>query len=309
MAFCKTLRPGLIQLRVTNLEESVKFHKEIIGLEEVGRTEDGRVMLKAYDEFDHHSVVLKQADESGFDSVAFKVIDNATLEELKDATVAFGYEVEEVPANTDQPGYGKRYATKICTGHRIELYAEVEQAANIPMLHNPDPWGDAFPRGMMAQRFDHLLLYGPNITEAVRYFTEVLGMFVPECCKTAPDTYFAAWLTSGNKAHDIAFVEYEKPNTMHHYAYLLEDWNNIGLAADIIGKNKIPLDIGPTRHAITRGQTIYFWEPSGIRIETYAGGYAAYPDHPQRTWDAEQIGRGLFYYSGDLIPSFLEVVT
>ena len=309
MAFAKTLRPGLIQLKVTNLDESVKFMVDIMGLDVVGKTDDGRVMLKCFDEFDHHSVVLKQADESGFDSVAFKVIDAETLEDLKVKTEEFGYPVDEIPANTDQPGYGKRYGFTICTGHRIELYAEVEQAAKIPMLHNPDPWADEMPRGMQAQRFDHLLLYGPNITEAVRYFTEVLGMFVPEACKTAPDTYFAAWLTGSNKAHDLAFVEYEKPNTMHHFAFLLQDWNNIGLAADIIGKNRIPLDIGPARHAITRGQTIYFWEPSGIRIETYAGGYAAYPDHPQRTWDAEEIGRGLFYYSGELIPSFLEVVT
>jgi catechol 2,3-dioxygenase len=55
--------------------------------------------------------------------------------------------------------------------------------------------------------------------------------------------------------------------------------------------------------------TIYFWEPSGNRIETYAGGYTAYPDNPQRVWDAEALGRGLFYYSGELIDSFLQIVT
>ncbi|MDR1539751.1 MAG: catechol 2,3-dioxygenase, partial [Clostridiales bacterium] len=62
-------------------------------------------------------------------------------------------------------------------------------------------------------------------------------------------------------------------------------------------------------HAITRGLSIYFWEPSGNRIEVYAGGYTAYPDNPQRVWDAAQLGRGLFYYSGELIPSFLEIIT
>ena len=61
--------------------------------------------------------------------------------------------------------------------------------------------------------------------------------------------------------------------------------------------------------AITRGLSIYFWEPSGNRIEVYAGGYTAYPDHPQRVWDSEMLGRGLFYFSGDMIPSFLEIVT
>lgn len=306
MAITKTIRPGLIQMRVTDLKASVEFYQNVLGLDIVGQTSDGRVMLKTYDEFDHHSVVLKQAPESGFDYVAFKVVDAETLEELKAATEAFGYPVDI--STDEQPGYGKRYGFTLCTGHRIELYSEVAQADKIPMLLNPDPWVEP-PRGMGVQRFDHLLLYGPNIGEAIRYFKEVLGMFAPEFCNTPDGKPFACWLTGGNKAHDIAFVEYEKPNTIHHHAFFLEDWNAIGHAADLIGKHRVKRDVGPTRHAITRGQTIYFFEPSGNRIETYAGGYAAYPDNPQREWTVDEIGRGLFYYEGELFPSFLEIVT
>ena len=306
MAICKTIRPGLIQLRVMDLDASVAFYRDRLGLDVVGTTADGRVMLKCFDEFDHHSVVLRKADVSGFDYVAFKVTDAKTLEELKEATEAFGYAVDV--ASDEQPGFGKRYGFRLCTGHRLELYSEVEQAEKIPMLKNPDPWEEP-PRGMRAQRFDHLLLYGPNIEEAERYCKQVLGMYAPEFCNTPDGKRFATWLTGGNKAHDIAFVEYTRPNTIHHHAFYLEDWNAIGNAADIIGKYRIKRDVGPTRHAITRGQTIYVFEPSGNRIETYAGGYAAYPDHPQREWDLDQIGKGLFYYEGELIPSFLEVVT
>ncbi|MBP3891569.1 MAG: catechol 2,3-dioxygenase [Solobacterium sp.] len=306
MAISKTIRPGLIQLRVLDLDETLNFYKTVVGLDEVGRTSDGRVMLKTYDEFDHHSVVLRKADEAGLDYVAFKVVSPEVLEELKVATEEFGYPVKV--AEDEQPGYGKRYAFMLPTGHCIQLYAEVELAADIPMLRNPDPWKEE-PRGMRAQRFDHLLCYGPNIAEAERYFIEVLGMYAPEVCNTEDGKRFATWLTGGNKAHDIAFVEYDKPGKMHHFAFYLQDWNDIGHAADLIGKYRVKRDVGPTRHAITRGQTIYFFEPSGNRIETYAGGYAAYPDNPQRVWDVAEVGRGLFYYEGELIPSFLEVVS
>ena len=248
MALNKTLRPGLIQMRVLDLDQTLDFYTNILGLNEVGRTEDGRVMLKGYDEFDHHSVTLRLADEAGLDYVAFKVDSPETLESLK-------------------------------------------------------------ARGMRAQRFDHCLLYGPNIAEAEKYFTEILGMFAPEVCNTPEGNRFATWLTSGNKAHDIAFVEYEKPGKIHHLAFLLQDWNDIGNAADFIGRYSLKRDVGPTRHAITRGQTIYFWEPSGNRIETYCGGYTAYPDNPVRVWDVSEVGKGLFYYEGELIPSFLQVVT
>ncbi|MDR1021377.1 MAG: catechol 2,3-dioxygenase [Synergistaceae bacterium] len=309
MALNKTLRPGLIQLRVLDLDKTLSFYKDILGLNEVGRTADGRVMLKGYDEFDHHSVTLRLADSAGFDSAAFKVDSHETLEQIRSAAQAFGYAVDEVPPNTDQPGFGKRYGFKLCTGHRLEVYCDVEPARQRPMIKNPDLWGDEPPRGMRVQRLDHFLLFGPGISEAERFCTEVLGMFVPEICNTPDGKRLATWITSSNKPHDLAFVEYPEPGKIHHIGFFLQDWNDVGAAADLIGKNRLKLDIGPTRHAITRGMTIYFWEPSGNRIETYAGGYTAYPDNPQRVWDTDSLGRGLFYYSGELIDSFLQIVT
>lgn len=308
MALNGTLRPGLIQLRVLDLDKTLDFYKNILGLNEVCRTTDGRVCLKAYDEFDHHSVTLRLADEAGFDYAAFKVDSNETLERMKAATEAFGYPVDEVAPNSNQPGFGKRYGFTICTGHRLEIYAEVQQATQRPMTKNPDIWTEP-PRGMRAQRLDHFLLYGPNITEAERFCTEVLGMFVPEICNTPDGSRLASWITSSNKPHDLAFVEYEKPGKIHHVGFYLQDWSDVGNAADWMAVHRLKRDVGPTRHAITRGQTIYFWEPSGNRIEVYAGGYTAYPDNEQRVWDTTELGRGLFYYEGEMIPSFLQIVT
>ena len=124
MAITKTIRPGLIQIRVLDLDETLDFYKNIIGLDEVGRTSDGRVMLKTYDEFDHHSVVLRKADEAGLDYVAFKMVSEEALEQAKLDTEKFGYPVEV--ASDEQPGFGKRYSFKLCTGHTIQLYHEVE---------------------------------------------------------------------------------------------------------------------------------------------------------------------------------------
>lgn len=308
MALNQTMRPGLIQIRVLDLDKTLDFYKNILGLNEVCRTTDGRVCLKGFDEFDHHSVTLRLADTAGVDLVAFKVIDEATLERMKADTEKFGYPVDEVAPNTDQPGFGKRYGFTISTGHRFELYCDVQLANQRPMTQNPDIWTEA-PRGMRAQRLDHFLLYGPNIAEAERYCKEVLGMFAPEVCNTPDGARLAVWLTGSNKPHDLAFVEYDKPGRIHHIGFFLQDWNDVGNAADWMAVHRLKRDVGPTRHAITRGQTIYFWEPSGNRIEVYAGGYTAYPDNPQRVWSSEELGRGLFYYEGEMIPSFLQIVT
>jgi len=308
MAFHGTVRPGLVQLRVLDLDKTLKFYTDILGLDEVGRTSDGRVMLKTYDEFDHHSVVLRKADKAGLDYIGFKVLNAAQLEEIKLKTEKFGYKVSEVAANSEQPGIGRQYKFTICTGHEIHIYCDIELAKDHPQLKNPDIWNKP-PRGMRAVRLDHFLLYGPGIEEAERFMKEVFDMYVPEICNTPDGKRMASWITGNNKPHDLAFVEYPKPNTIHHVGFYLQTWEDILNAADLIAINHLKLDIGPTRHAITRGLTIYFWEPSGNRIETYCGGYTAYPDSPQRVWDADQLGRGLFYFSGEMIPSFLEIVT
>lgn len=308
MALNRVLRLGLAQMRVLNMEESLKFYRDILGFDVVTTTEDGRVCLKSYDEFDHHSLVLREAETAGIDFAGFKVDTQENLEKIKEATEAFGYPVTEIPANTDQPGFGKRYSFMISTGHRFDVYCDVELSEHIPMVHNPDIWVKE-PRGMRAMRLDHLLLYGPNMIEAERFCQEVFGMFVPEVCNDEEGNRVASWITASNKPHDLAFVEYPTPGKIHHIGFLLEDWDAIGNAADIMAINQLRRDVGPTRHAITRGQTIYFWEPSGNRVEVYSGGYTAYPDNPQRRWDFAQLGRGLFYYENEMQPSFLEIVT
>ena len=157
---------------------------------------------------------------------------------------------------------------------------------------------------MGARRFDHALLYGPEIEKVLDFFTKVLDFRCAERVDM-PDGLLAIWLTCGMKAHDIAFVKHPEPGKLHHVSFDLENWQSVGHAADIITRYDISIDIGPTRHGITRGQTIYFFDPSGNRNEVFAGGYTYYPDNPTRTWDETQIGKGIFYYERQLNEAFL----
>jgi catechol 2,3-dioxygenase len=73
--------------------------------------------------------------------------------------------------------------------------------------------------------------------------------------------------------------------------------------------NKVSIDIGPTRHGITRGTTIYAFDRSGNRFETFCGGYDFYPDMKPITWTWEDVGPGIFYHDRKLNDRFLSVVT
>ena len=97
---------------------------------------------------------------------------------------------------------------------------------------------------------------------------------------------------------------------LHHIAFFLDSWHDVLKSADVMAKTKTRIDVAPTRHGITRGETIYFFDPSGNRNETFAGlGYLAQRDRPVTTWTEDQIGSGIFYHTGDLVPSFTEVYT
>ena len=307
MAMTGVLRPGFIQLRVLDIPSSIEHYVDRIGLYKVGEESDGRVYLKARDEFDHHSVVLRKADQAGLDAFAFKVDSDDTLNSFEKRVTAVGIAVDHVPAG-EQPGIGRRIGFQIPSGHRIELYAHADLAEKRPSTLNPDVW-DEQPHGMEARRFDHGLLYGPNIDAVEKFFCDVLDFKVTERVDLPDTGTLAIWLTCSHKAHDIAFVNHPEPGKFHHVAFELENWNDVGRAADIITRYNISIDIGPTRHGITRGQTIYFFDPSGNRCETYCGGLTFYPDNPVRVWDDKHLGKGIFYYERALNDRFLTVLT
>jgi len=83
MSFCGVLRPGHVLLKVMDMEAALFHYKELIGLQETGRDDKGRVYLKGWDEHDHHSVVLAEADAPGMDHMAFKVLNADTLADFE----------------------------------------------------------------------------------------------------------------------------------------------------------------------------------------------------------------------------------
>jgi len=129
MSFTGVLRPGHIQIRVTNLAGAVRHYTEVIGLDEVMRGADGRVYLKAWDEFDHHSVILREAATPGMDFVGFKVANDAALTDLGERVRRFGLAVEEIPAG-EMPATGRRLRFTCPTGHTLEFFADKQQIGN-----------------------------------------------------------------------------------------------------------------------------------------------------------------------------------
>ena len=107
-------------------------------------------------------------------------------------------------------------------------------------------------------------------------------------------------------SHDLAVVQ--GPNGgLHHSAFWLDDWDEVRDAADVLAHHGIQVDVGPTRHGITRGSTIYFFDPLGTRNEVFTGGYWVDPGSEPITWTEAEMGRALFYYDGAVDQRYLTV--
>ncbi len=301
------MRPGHVQIRVLDVEEALVHYRDRLGLIEVNRDDQGRAYLKGWTEVDAFSVVLRPADEPGMDFMGFKVTTPEVLESLKQELVDYGQNVEVIPAG-ELDGCGERVRFDSPTGHYFELFAEKEQTGKWGLAEkNPEAWPEEL-KGMKATRFDHCLLYGDDIDGTVDLLQNVLGFQLAEQVVDG-DFRVAAFLTVSMKAHDVAFVRHEEKGKFHHASFYLDSWESVLRAADLISMHDLSLDIGPTRHGLTHGQTIYFFDPSGNRNEVFAGGDYTYPDHPVVTWDAEQIGKAIFYHDRQLNERFLGVVT
>lgn len=311
------MRIGHVSLKVMDIDAAVKHYENVLGLKTTMKDKEGNVYLKCWDEWDKYSLVLTPSDRAGMNHMAYKVERDAELDELHTKIAAAGIKVNLMPEGT-LPSTGRMLQFNLPSGHEMRLYAMKEYVGTSVGTTNPEPWPDGL-KGAGVHWLDHLLLMcemnpeaGVNtVADNTRFMADVLNFFTTEQVMVGPEGNIqaATWMSCTNTPHDIAFVGAPKSG-LHHIAYYLDSWHDVLKAADVIAKNKVRLDVAPTRHGITRGETIYFFDPSGNRNETFAGlGYLAQRDRPTTTWTEDQLGTGIFYHSGDLVASFVEVYT
>ncbi len=302
------MRPGHVQLRVLDMAEALKHYVDLLGLIEMDRDEHGRVYLKAWTEVDKFSVVLREADEPGMDFMGFKMVDEDSLRQLEQDLLAYGCAIEHVPAG-ELNGCGRRVRFQAPSGHHFELYVDKEYTGKWGVNEiNPEAWPRDL-KGMAAVRFDHCLLYGDELQATNDLFTEVLGFYLAEQVIDAEGKRLAQFLSLSTKAHDVAFIQHAEKGKLHHASFLLESWEDVLRAADLISMTDTSIDIGPTRHGLTHGKTVYFFDPSGNRNEVFCGGDYSYPDHKPVTWMAKDLGKAIFYHDRVLNERFMTVLT
>ncbi|WP_226037524.1 VOC family protein [Aquibacillus saliphilus] len=296
---------GHIALVTPDMKKSLWFFKEVLGLEETEEV-NGTVYLRAWGDFEHHSLSLTPGEKGRVDHIGWKAKRKEDVEGFAQLLVETGTEVNWVEKG-DEAGQGRAIRFKLPSQHSFEIYFEMEKTLadkdSRSILKNQRH--QSWRKGVSPRRIDHVnIATSMNVGEIHQYLSNQLGFKLREYVTDDKGEIAAAWMSVTNLVHDIAISprpDEKTPNRLHHISYWLDDAGDLLRAADILSEEGIKF-IGPGKHGISQAMYIYVIDPgSGCRVELFTGGYLIFePDWEPVKWSAEERAVGNTYW-GDTV--------
>ncbi|KAA9150600.1 catechol 1,2-dioxygenase [Microbacterium lushaniae] len=295
---------GSIDLGVTDLDQSLAFFSDLLGMEVVARTDDGVAYLRGYQELVHHSLVLTQQDEARVNSYSFRVQRPQDVELFRDELEQQDIEVLELPSGHEiGRGTAIRFLTPF-SEHPFEFYYDIDKPLAPEGLRSRLPTSSSRRRGLGARRLDHFNIQTSpgTMNQAERWLQDAMGLKRREYIMMPdhPTTLLASWMSVTSQMHDVALGvnRLEQKAQLHHVAFNLENYHDVLTAADRIRDLDIEWGVGPGKHGVGQAMYLYVHDPgSGHRIELYSGGYHVFdPDWEPVLWELENIPHGMTWY-------------
>ncbi|WP_085990963.1 VOC family protein [Oceanobacillus senegalensis] len=284
---------GHVALVSENLEQSLRFFKDVIGLEETCEV-DGTHYLRAWGDFEHHTLSITAGETSFIDHIGWKARRREDVDTFARLLQDAGAEVRWIEPG-EEVGQGRAIRFELPSGHRFEIYFDMEKPeadANRKSILKNQTY-KSWAKGVSPRRIDHVnLLTSVDNEIIVNYLVEKLGFKLREYFVNPDDKQVASWLSVTNLVHDVAMMSSERckgPNEMHHIAYWLDNAQDLLRAADILSEDELSF-VGPGKHGISQAMFIYVKDPgSGLRLEIFTNGYLIFePDWEPVKWTYEE---------------------
>lgn len=285
---------GHVELYTDKFAESLDFFVNVYGLTESGR-EGKSVYLRAFDDYEFHSLKLTESDTTGVGHVAYRASSPEALERRVAIIEAMGCGIGWTDGDM---GHGRSYRFRDPDGHVFEIYWDTVRyqapEGERPALKNLAQRYHG--RGVCPRRIDHLNLLATDV-EAIRDFLgAALGSRVTEQIMLDTGRLAGCWFTVNNKTYDIAYTldHTRTPGRFHHLTYAVDQREDVLRAADIFLENGVHIETGPHKHAVQGTFFLYVWEPAGNRIEVANAGARLMldPDWPVVTWTEADRKKG-----------------
>lgn len=290
---------GHVSLVTPNLDQSLWFFHDILGLEITERSKD-TVYLRGNTEFEHHSLELKAGDRPYMDHVGWRVKRPEDVEEFEFLLKKAGNEVIKLPKGQEN-GQGDAIRFQMPSGHHFELYYDVDKPlapeGERSVLKNQSH--RSWNRGVGVRRIDHVNLWtSQNPQTDHNWLTDNLGFKMREYIKIGGSDVIGGWMSVTPLVHDVAVMGEPKaptPARLHHVAYWLDNAQDVLRACDILVEHGIKPDLGPGKHGISQALFTYVRDPgSGHRVELFSNSYLIFdPDWEAKEWTEKDIELGL----------------
>lgn len=295
---------GSINLGTPDLERSLWFFRDLLGMEVVARTDDGVAYLRGFQELIHHSLVLTQQADARVNSYSFRVQRPEDVERFHDQLLAQEIEVIELPSRHE---LGRGTAIRFLapwSEHPFEFYYDIDKPPAPEEMRSKLPSNSSRRRGLGVRRIDHFNVQTSpgTMNRAEQWLRESLGLKRREFIMMPdhPTTLMASWMSVTSQMHDIAMGvnRDEKCAQMHHVAFNVENYHDILTAADQISDLDIDYGVGPGKHGVGQAMYLYVHDPgSDHRVEIYSGGYHIFdPDWEPIEWKPADIPHGMTWY-------------
>jgi catechol 2,3-dioxygenase len=240
---------GHVALRVTDAERAADQLSTGLGLRRTVSL-PGEIALSCNEK--HHEVQLLPAARAGLDHIGLEVEDERDLDHLRDALIASGAEI--LSESPEEDGLGKAIRALGPMDVVFELYTSMEREP-LSVEHYMPP---------LARRFGHVTFATNQRAEMERFLIEVLGFRITDVLGDR-----VSWLRCDTDHHGIALVD-STANSLHHYAFELENWGAVQRYCDHLAFLGRELVWGPGRHGPGRNLYTYTPDPDNTIVEAYA---------------------------------------
>jgi len=268
------IRSSHVVLDVADLDASVAFYGNIIGLHVEDR-DDATAYLRGSEEHQHHSLVLRKAATPACARLGFRVGDESDL----DKAGSFFAENGVLYSFVERPFQGRTLHVTDPFGYRLEFCASMEKRPHL--LRRYDLY-----KGCHPQRLDHFNVFAAELQDTIDFYAR-LGFRLTEYAEEDGDGRIAAaWMQRKGNVHDFAFTNGRGPR-LHHFAYWVPSPMNILHLCDVMAASGLltSMERGPGRHGISNAFFLYVRDPDGHRVELYSSDYQTMDhDHEPLRW-------------------------
>lgn len=248
-------KPGYAALNVTNLDRSIAFYRDLMGLQlEERRNDAGEEAAFLRCGPDHHSLALYQSPVAGLKRMCFELESPADLQAAKAHIAAQGWPVKTVDTADStalRQGETIRFRIPDCE-LTFEFYAEMRQAAT--------PYTQTVAK---IQRLGHLVIGAKNMDSVLDTLLNKLNFRASDHFGNAV-TFMRCF---PNPYHHSLGVARADADRLHHVNFMVSDVDDVGRAMNRMRKNNVEIVYGPGRHDISNSIFLYFLDPDGMTAE------------------------------------------